>query len=53
MLNLTQQRVRSLHPESEEMEKVLDSYEIDKLFHFTCVDNLEPIAEHGWIWGSG
>jgi len=50
MLNLTQERVRSLHPESGEMEKVLDSYKIDKLFHFTCVDNLELIAKHGWIW---
>jgi hypothetical protein len=50
MLNLTQKRVRSLHPESGEMEKVLDSYKIDKLFHFTCVDNLELIAKCGGIW---
>jgi hypothetical protein len=49
MLNLTQKRVRS--PEQrEEMKKVLDSYGIDKLFHFTCVDNLELIAKCGGIW---
>jgi hypothetical protein len=49
MLNLTQKRVRS--PEQrEEMKKVLDSYGIYELFHFTCVDNLELIAKCGGIW---
>lgn len=40
----------SLHAEANEIKKVLNRYGIEKLYHFTCIDNLPVIAKCGGIW---
>ncbi|MBW2039708.1 MAG: hypothetical protein JRI46_08945 [Deltaproteobacteria bacterium] len=42
--------VISLHPVANEMKKILDKHGIQKLYHFTAIDNLSIIAECGRLW---
>lgn len=41
---------RSNHPDAAKIKKLLDQYGIDRLFHFTCVDNLSTISKSQAIW---
>ncbi len=39
----------SFHPEASEMKKILDKHGVQKLYHFTSIDNLSVIAECGGL----
>ncbi len=40
----------SFHPEAKKIKEILDKYKIQKLYHFTSIDNLSIIAKCGGLW---
>jgi len=40
----------AFHSKANEMKRILDKHGIQKLYHFTAIDNLAVIAECGGLW---